>query len=45
MKMKLMHKIVMLVGAILFAALPLNGQTPAANSPAELGPIAFLTAH
>jgi hypothetical protein len=41
MKMKLMDKIVMLAGAILFAALPLNGQTPSA----ELGPIAFLTAH
>ena len=45
MKMKLMHKIVMLAGAILVAELPLNGQTPAANSPAELSPIAFLTAH
>ena len=43
--MKLMHKIVMLVGATLFAVLPLNGQTPAASLPAELGPIAFLTAH
>jgi len=45
MKLTQIHKLLLLIGAAAIAALPAEGQTPAATSPAPLSPIAFLTAH
>jgi hypothetical protein len=45
MKLKFMHKIIIMVGATVFSTFHVNGQTPAATSSAELSPIAFFTAH
>jgi dipeptidyl aminopeptidase/acylaminoacyl peptidase len=45
LKQNQVHKLLLAIGVAAIAVLPAEGQTPAAPSPAPLGPIAFLTTH